>query len=680
MGKNLILPVVAVLILLAVVVACGTKARQTSLPGELQPGITSIERTPVNIEDALADLEELPAPEGVDPAVFEELRQSLAEALTERREEKRASGEPSDEGRRVQDLTLHVEPGGDSATLEWHYRNDGDYNQNGIVDIADIVPLARHFGEDATGPNTLAGVADGNHNGKVGMSDVTPIAVNYGAEVVAYSVNYSAYEWYAYWESSFDYGYIDVVELSDGLGKENGRVRFSFGLSYNASYWYRVLPLNSHLEIGPVSELAVSEDSYTVSGYVLDHNEQGLSDITLTLDGEEWTSTDTSGKFSFPDVPCGEHTISPQAAGTLFFPESRAVSVEGANVFSCIFGAEKALHGTWRFTNISNLGSIGSVAFINGKLAVPLYKFTIDSYSSATIAYLRSADSSGFSWEVPIDVGQATSYAPLLAEVSGNPALAFYNTTTDYIVYVRADDSDGTSWGESLGIAYLANYADFSFSIVDGRPAIVYRKEDDDLYYHISDDVNGDEWFSPPHRIARITGASDVSCSLAEVNGRPAVAYSVEDESVFFAIADDESGLSWSDPIELGELHSGYYGGVASLAVIDHKPAVVYLDHNVGHVLYVEALGSTGTEWGEPYLLNRWAYGYAPHLCEVDGEPAVAYTGMYCTRKAGVWRYTRIPSLSGSYLADIAADDGIPIIAYRSSNYTVPSNWIIRLE
>jgi len=679
MAKHITLSVVAVLALLALVTACGSNARRASLPGELQPGITGGERAPVSVEDALGELEELPAPEGVDPAIFEELRQSLAEALTERVGEKHVSSEPSDEGRRVRDLTLHVEQGGNSATLEWNYRNDGDYNQDGRVDIADIVPLALHFGEDATDPNSLAGVADGNHNGRVGMSDVTPIATNYGAEVVAYCVNRSSYEWYVP-ESPFTYAsFMDTVELSEGSGKEGGRIRFSYSLSYDVSYWYRVTPIDRFQTPGLASDPATSASVYSVFGYVFDRENRGLSGVTLTLNGMESAATDESGKFSFSDVPCGKHTLTPSIAGMLFFPESRNVSVEGADVHSCIFGAERALPGTWHATNISNLGRIGSVAFINGKLAASLYMFSITNYGTDAVAYLQSADSSGFSWQAPVTVVQADSYAPLLAEVNGNPALVFYDTTSDYIVYVRADDPDGTSWGEPLGIAYEEDYACFSFSTVGGRPAVAYQDEElGRLYYHMSTDENGDEWFSGRHRIASITGDSSVRCSLAEVDGLPAVAYSVEDESVFFTIADDESGFSWSDPVEVGHLHSSYHVDRVSLAVIDQKPAIVYSDYSVAQVLYAEALDPAGTEWSEPFLLNRWEDSFTPYLCEVDGEPAVAYRYMYCTRRAGVWSYTRTPS-RGSYLAGLVVDNGTPIIAHGGSTYAT-SNWIARLE
>ncbi|MCD6282441.1 hypothetical protein J7J84_02390 [bacterium] len=684
MAKHITLSVVAVLALLALVTACGSNARRASLPGELQPGITGGERAPVSVEDALVELEELPVPEGVDPAIFDELRQSLAEALTERSGEKHVSSEPSDEGRRVRDLTLHVEPGGNSATLEWNYRNDGDYNQDGRVDIADIVPLALHFGEDATDPNSLAGVADGNHNGRVGMSDVTPIATNYGAEVVAYSVNYSAYEWYAYWESPFDYGYIGAVELSDGLGKENGRVRFSYDLSYNASYWYRVLPLNSRLEIGPVSDLAVSEDSYMVSGYVLDREYQGIPGVPLLLDGERETVTDASGEFCFSGVPPGAHTLAPSTTSMLFFPESRNVSVKGASVFSCIFGAERALPGNWHATNLSNLGYISSLAVINGNLAVSLRRFRINYEGADIVAYIQATDPYGLTWGMPSAVAQSAASYALLAQVNWHPAAVYYYTywAADYsIYYVRANDPDGTSWGEPLELAIAGQYSGVSFTTIQGRPAAAYcgRTSSGNLYYRMSIDRDGNEWL-PEVKVASKIGESGRS-SLTEIDGRPSIAYANrEDEGVFFTIADDLDGTSWSIPVKAGYIDGSTTYNHVSLAMISDKPAIAFSRGLTDQVLYSEALDTEGTEWSEPFLLNHWHSGEIPILCAYYGEPAVAYRTsygcMFCTRREGIWSFTRTPG--SRYLYGLVIHNGTPTIANRQYGYS--RNWIARLE
>ncbi|OPX22917.1 MAG: hypothetical protein B1H03_03115, partial [Planctomycetales bacterium 4484_113] len=69
-------------------------------------------------------------------------------------------------------------------TLTWSYRNCGDYNQDGIVDIKDITPLAVHFGEfidpdSGLWEHPVCEVIDGNADGAITILDITPLAANF---------------------------------------------------------------------------------------------------------------------------------------------------------------------------------------------------------------------------------------------------------------------------------------------------------------------------------------------------------------------------------------------------------------------------------------------------------------------------------------------------------------------
>ncbi|MCB1216379.1 hypothetical protein KDL44_03250 [bacterium] len=81
----------------------------------------------------------------------------------------------------------------DSAT--WFYINPGDYDQNGIVGISDLTPLAVHFGEAAAlsgqpfAEADLRSVIDGDGNGLINLADITAIGVNFGNSALGgYSV------------------------------------------------------------------------------------------------------------------------------------------------------------------------------------------------------------------------------------------------------------------------------------------------------------------------------------------------------------------------------------------------------------------------------------------------------------------------------------------------------------
>jgi hypothetical protein len=83
-----------------------------------------------------------------------------------------AAAPPLDRDSRVDDLRVTAFAGG-TYRLDWTYRNAGDYDQNGEVNAADLVPLGRNLG--ATGPFApgTAVTADGN-GGQRGRGDASP--------------------------------------------------------------------------------------------------------------------------------------------------------------------------------------------------------------------------------------------------------------------------------------------------------------------------------------------------------------------------------------------------------------------------------------------------------------------------------------------------------------------------
>jgi len=176
------------------------------------PPIQAVEE--VLVDDALAELDALETPDGVDAELFAELKNALEDALRCRAETitggtgvppviqavrrrdacatKLISTPPTGESNKVTDLEIH-DNGDGTYTLAWHYRNLGDYDQNGTVAVEDIIPLAEHFGEEVPGDddNSLQAVIDGSGNGVVDIADITPIAMNLGVDCAGYSIQTS---------------------------------------------------------------------------------------------------------------------------------------------------------------------------------------------------------------------------------------------------------------------------------------------------------------------------------------------------------------------------------------------------------------------------------------------------------------------------------------------------------
>jgi hypothetical protein len=76
------------------------------------------------------------------------------------------------------------------VTLRWTENNRGDGNNDGLVGVADVTPLAMNYNHLTTdGQGDLADVlADYNLDGKIGVSDVTNLAMNFGHQLLGYDV------------------------------------------------------------------------------------------------------------------------------------------------------------------------------------------------------------------------------------------------------------------------------------------------------------------------------------------------------------------------------------------------------------------------------------------------------------------------------------------------------------
>lgn len=179
---------------------------------------SSAANTPDNgVAQALAGLEAVAAPAGVDEGLFAMLKAELKDELL-----RCASTPPSGAANVIEDLVLYWNEGTAEWTLEWSYRNLGDYDQDGTVAISDLTPLAQHYGETydpAAEPDCLLAVIDGSGNGAVDIADVTPIAQNFGVEIAGYSVEVSLTEG-AEWDE------VDTVPQGAATGDERKLLEF----------------------------------------------------------------------------------------------------------------------------------------------------------------------------------------------------------------------------------------------------------------------------------------------------------------------------------------------------------------------------------------------------------------------------------------------------------------------
>ncbi len=123
----------------------------------------------------------------IDPAIWSQLTSELASVIVQEGTARRTAAAPTGFGSRVPDLTVH-EAGG-QAVFTWSYRQHGDYDLNGEVNVSDLTQVGVHFGKTTLDDDwQIAQLADGDGNGEVGVSDVTPIGQNFGGRIDGYEL------------------------------------------------------------------------------------------------------------------------------------------------------------------------------------------------------------------------------------------------------------------------------------------------------------------------------------------------------------------------------------------------------------------------------------------------------------------------------------------------------------
>lgn len=91
----------------------------------------------------------------------------------------------------IPDFTADLSTG----DVQFSYVNVGDYNQNSLVEVADLTPLGVHFAETSPdGPpnpfpwSSINSVIDGAQDGLISVTDITPIGQNWSKMVSAWKI------------------------------------------------------------------------------------------------------------------------------------------------------------------------------------------------------------------------------------------------------------------------------------------------------------------------------------------------------------------------------------------------------------------------------------------------------------------------------------------------------------
>ncbi|MCD6282081.1 hypothetical protein J7J84_00530, partial [bacterium] len=534
-------------------------------------------------------------------------------------------------GDRVSDLALtdHFDA---TYTLEWRYRNLGDYDQNGTVGISDITPLAIHYNEEVPEEdkelrNSIQAVVDGSGNGIVDIADITPIAMNYGTCCAAYSIRSAS----SYPESIEDTSEVGAAPIA--LAEGDDRKSFSMELAEEPRTYIAVAPMDTSETPGELSNMVIIPNHPPVAQLIAEPTEgdapldvsfdaSGSSDIDGPIAKYEWDwEGDGIYDHDSGNVPTAEHaydiaqTYAPQVRVT---DEHNGADIAGATVTVGDWHIFVAVDDTCsHYTDIEVVNGCPAVSYINPSLE--------------ELVYVRATDALGMTWGEPVivDDGDENKVGPytFLAVVNGHPAIAYYSWEDHKLKYVRADDANGDSWGSPLVLAdaRVGEFSEYGLSlvVVHEKPAIAYEGRDPDgLIYVRALDANGDSWGSPI-LVAGVYGTHEFSMAL--ISGGPAISYydPWDDFLLKYVRAVDAEGSTWSSPVSLGYMS----GGKSSLAEINGKPAISYASsEEYGSLCFVRALDPGGSAWGTPLIVGSELEDAGwPTLATVHGCPAISY-------------------------------------------------------
>jgi len=271
-------------------------------------------------------------------------------------------------------------------------------------------------------------------------------------------------------------------------------------------------------------------------------------------------------------------------------------------------------------------GHYASMAIVDGRPAIAHY------YSDGgDLRYVRALDANGDSWvattnvSTQYDVGQYAS----LAVVNGYPSIGFYDSDAGDVGFVQANDAEGTSWGAVYWPATGGDVGRYtSLAEVDGRPALAYYDATQNvLRYARAHNAGGTMWPVAPHAAIETNVAVGSYITLAVIDGRPCVAY-LDDgrDLVKFSRGLDAHGGAWSPPlvVPVGRDTIDH----VRMGIVAGRPAIVCHDTAATSLLYLEAWSSDGAAWADPVTVNDRNVGMYPAVIDVGGDPGIAYYDM----------------------------------------------------
>ncbi len=326
--------------------------------------------------------------------------------------------------------------------------------------------------------------------------------------------------------------------------------------------------------------------------------------------------------------------------------------------------------------------------------------------SSATVQKLVLTTDDG--WEV-LDLQQTLEGSSLsllsAAMIDNRPAVAFLSPD-GVISFLHADDPLAPTladWPASAAALFggVQEMPALSLAEVNGKPALAFITQDGSWSLHFAASTTAAgaaaDWQLSPSSIDSGT-AYQPEVSLAEVQGRPAIAFVSSADHLEYVRSKTSDGLGaadWDDRIVIEENDTvNEHFDSPRLVNIRGKPFVSYL-RNPGQVLAVSSTADGGgklADWSKPDVISRWQDGdWVEHSTFLhDGNPVhfhmhdesasgndklfLVLADTFPTEEG--WEYRRLARESYSLASAFPSGteiNSLPAVAYRNSSKLIYS-------
>ncbi len=654
----------------------------------------------MDLNSVIAEIEGAETPAGVSVEVYEKLKSALVSRLLSNPSNRITLGAPKNAGSKVTDLVLFLEVDG-RVHFDWTYAHSGDYNQDGVVNIQDITPLAENFQKTVQGSEEPAIVRwiDGDGNGVIGISDITPIAENFFTEVFSYALEGSD-------DTETGFSTVATVAFADAI-EETGKVkRFTLDVATLDYSFYRVVPLDRDGDVGITSNVVSSTaEPPTISGVspsplegetgqevTFSANVLGTGPFTYAWDfgGGAVPNTSEDPEPTVVLASQGQYDGNlrvTNVAGSAEFQFSYSVidlsgipliirvnvpsGYTGENVtFSANVTGNPTPSYSWDFGSGADPSTSTEQAPTVVLLAPGNYE------GNLVVTNEKGSDSRSFAYTV--DEEPPPPPAPVILSVS--PVEGAQLSRVQFSADVESSGTTLTYQWEFGALGYPSSSTEPSPTVLLGGtgtyPVELSVQDENGTDTHQFDfTVTEGDWI----KTSVAAGLNSVSLQL--VGGRPAVAYQFsegvgQDVKLFagYAISPSPDGSgTWTTKKIVNADTTGFY---ISLSVIDGRPAVAYQrSGQYGDLVYAISATADGLgSWTTSMVEDGSQTGFYPTLLPVDGNPGIAYfdfsTGFIRFARntqadgLGTWEALTVDSTGGNY-PSMAILAGRPACAYQ---------------